>query len=345
MTTNSSPTPTPTPPKTGSSGAADNSKQRLIAIAAVIIVVLLGVNAFLLFNKFKQDRLNSELTTELDETEQLRAELEQQYYAALSELEEKKGQNEELNALIESQKEELKGQKTEIERLLRSKRDLDKARQKINELSTQVEQYLAEINQLRQENEELLANNSQLSSTNQELRTNLDSQRMANEELSSVKAALVSEKEELEEDRSRLSKKVTMASVVKVNSLEGNGLKIKSSGKKVRRNSAKNTDMIEVCFNTTANQIAEPGTEQFYIRIVDPLGETLALEQQGSGVLVNQATGEEVRFTQIKEVDYERNEANYCMEWKANQPLMEGDYTVEVYNKGHLAGTSTFRLR
>ncbi len=341
MTTNSSQNPAPAP----NSGGSDNSKQRLIAIAAVIIVLLLGVNAFLLFNKFKQDRLNTELNTELDETEQLRAELEQQYYAALSELEEKKGQNEELNALIESQKEELRTQKEDIDRLLRSKRDLDEARRKIRDLSAQVEQYLAEINQLRQENEELLANNEELSEVNQDLRTNLDSQYVANQQLSSAKAALVSEKEQLEASRSRLSKKVNMASVIKVSELEGNGVKIKSSGKEVTRRSAKNVDLLEVCFNTTVNEIAEPGTEVFHVRIINPSGETLALDSKGSGVLVNRATSQEVRYTKVKEVDYNRDQATYCLQWEPDQPLQEGDYTVEVYNKGHLAGANTFKLR
>ena len=344
MTTNSSSSPKP-----GSSGTTpggpDNSKQRLIAIAAVIIVALLAVNAFLLFNKFKQDRLTSELSTELNETEQLRAELEQQYYEALSELEEKKGQNEELNALIESQKDELTSQKSEIDRLLRSKRDLDKVRQKMQEMTVQVEQYLAEINQLRQENEELVANNSQLSEANQNLRTNLDSQLMENQELSSVKASLVSEKEQLEADRSRLAKKVNLASVIKVTDMDINGLKLKSSGKAVKRRSAKNVDMLEVCFSTTANQVAEAGPEIFYVRIVNPSGETLALEQKGSGVLINNATGEEVRFTQVKEIDYNREVQNYCLEWTPNQPMEEGSYTIEVYNKGHLAGTGMVDLR
>merc|ERR1712137_961179 len=84
-----------------SSPKQDNSRQKLIAIAAVIIVALLGVNAFLIVNSMNKSKANKELTSQLDESEQLKAELEKQYYEALSELEEMRGSNEELNALIE----------------------------------------------------------------------------------------------------------------------------------------------------------------------------------------------------------------------------------------------------
>ena len=339
---NPNPKPTPNPaPKSGS----DNSKQRIIAIAAVVIIALLGVNIFLLVNKAKQARLNEGLTAQLDESEQLKAELEKQYYEALSELEGMRGSNEELNALIEQQKEDLKAQKDQIESLLRDKRNLAAARQKIKELNAQVEQYLAEINQLRSENEQLAAQNTELSEVKDSLSSELSTQLATNEELSTAQAALVSEKQALEEEASDLSYKVTMASVVKVNEFDMTGLKIRKNGKRAKKRFAKNIDELEVCFNTTVNEVAEPGVEEFFVRIVNALGETLAIENMGSGTLVNQASGEQVRYTQVKEVNYNRNANTLCMVWAPNQPFQEGEYVVEVYNKGHLAGSSTFELK
>lgn len=345
-TSSSSPNPGAQPtPNPASKPGGDNSKQRLIAIAAVIIVALLGVNIFLMVSKAKQSRLNQELTSQLDESEQLKAELEKQYYEALSELEEMRGSNEELNALIEKQKEELKQSKDQIEGLLRDKRNLAAARKKIDELTLQVEGYLAEINQLRSENEQLSASNNQLSYEKDSLSTELSSQLVTNQELSSAKAALVSEKETLERDKASLSRKVNMASVVKVGDIDVTGLKIRSSGKSVRKRSADNIDEIQVCFNTTVNEVAEPGIERFFVRIINPLGETLAVEELGSGVIINNETGEEIRYTQIKEVNYERDVNNLCLNWAPNQPFQEGTYTVEIYNKGHLAGSSAFSLK
>ena len=341
MATNSSsvnPTPANNP-------KSDNSKQRLIAIAAVIIVALLGINAFLLVSYNKKGKANNRLSTELNESEQLKADLEKQYYEALSELEEMRGSNEELNALIEEQKAEIGEQKDRIAAMLGDSRNYDKARKELKKMKAQVEQYLAEINQLREQNQELMATNEQLNTEKQVLSTDLESQRMANQELTTVQATLVSEKEALETERNMLSKKVDIASVIKVDNLDVSGIKVKSSGKPVKKKFAKNIDQLKVCFTTTANQVADPGTEQFHIRIISPLGETLAIDELGSGSFKNEANGDEIRFTQVKEHEYNQDASNICTTWSPNQPFPKGNYAVEIYNKGYLAGTGSVQLK
>ena len=339
-TSSSSQSPNPAP-KSGT----DNSKQRIIAIAAVVIIALLGVNIFLLVNKAKQSRINEGLTAQLDESEQLKAELEKQYYEALSELEGMRGSNEELNALIEKQKEDLKVQKDQIENLLKDSRNLAAARTRINELSAQVEQYLAEINQLRSENEQLAVQNTELELTKDSLNSELSVKIKDNQELSDAKVALVSEKEQLEAERSALSRKVNQASVIEVSGIEVVGLKNRNNGKKAKKRYADNIDELELCFNTTVNNVAEPGVEEFFVRVVNPQGETMAIENMGSGTLVNQKTGEQLRYTQVKEVNYDRQASNLCLVWAPNQPFQEGKYTVEIYNKGYLAGSTMFELK
>ena len=338
----SSPSPTPT---NSGSGKQDNSQQQLKVAAIVTIAVLAILCVVLVANLVSKNNANKGLTYELNESEQLKAELEKQYYESLSELEELRGSNEELNALIEQQKSELKGSKERIEALLRDSRNLAQARKEIKNLTAQVEGYLAEINQLRQENEVLTARTTELSEQNMALNTNLDSARIRNMELSSSKAALASEKDAIEAERSFLAKKVNIASVIKVNALEATGMKMKGSGKAVSRSSAKNVDQIQVCFKTSANQVAEPGNEQFLIRIISPLGETLAIEEMGSGIFTNNANGEQIRYTQAEEIDYNQDEQQVCGLWSPNQAFAEGNYKIEVYNKGYLAGSTTLRLK
>lgn len=345
MSTNN-PNPKPSSPTSNPGpGKKDDGQQRLKIAAIATIAVLAIVCIVLVINLVNKNNANDSLTYELDESEQLKAELEKQYYEALSELEEMRGSNEELNALIEAQKAELKDSKGRIDVLLRDSRNLAEARKQIKGLNAQVEQYVAEINQLRQENEELTERTAELSEKNYALNSNLDSARMRNMELSSARAALVSEKEAVEADRARLSKKVNIASVVKVTNVEAEGLKVRSNGKTSTRRSAKNVDQLQVCFNTTNNQVAEPGVEEFLIRIVNPLGETLAVESMGSGVFVNSANGEQIRYTTIKEVDYDRDEQRLCLVWSPNEAFQEGNYELEIYNKGYLAGTSSFQLK
>lgn len=342
MSTNN-PSPTPTPMSGGNQ--SDKSQQNFKIGAIIAIAVLAILCAVLVFNLVSKNKTNDSLTYELNESEQLKAELEKQYYEALSELEELRGSNEELNALIESQKTELKESKDRIDGLLRDSRNLKKARQEMKGLTAQVEQYLAEINQLREENQMLTARTVELSAENNSLNTNLDSARVRNMELSSAKAALTSEKETLEADRAYLAKKVNIASVIKVGSVEVQGLKSRSSGKAVTRKTAKNIDQLQVCFEASSNQVTESGVEEFFIRIINPLGETMAVEELGSGIFTNNASGEQIRYTKIKDTDYDNDAQNLCMIWAPNQPFQAGNYNVEVYNKGYLAGSSSFKLR
>lgn len=327
-----------------SSPGSDNSRQRLIAITSVVIVALLGVIAFLLVNKFKQDRQSTELTTQLSETETLKAELEKQYYDALSQLEEMKGTNSELNARIESQMEELASQKAKIDQLLTNKGSLDKARAEIKKLNGQVEQYLAEINQLRRENQELGDRNRQLAEEKESLTGDLEAQRASNEELAAVKNTLASEKARVEQERAVLAKKVDRASMIAVQGVEVTGLKTRDSGKSVKKNYADNVDQLQVCFNTTANDVAENGKETYYIRIISPLGETLAVEGLGSGIFTA-ADNDQIRYTMGKEFNYNGTPQKMCSVWSPGQPFSKGKYDVEIYNKGYLAGKGSIVLK
>lgn len=330
------------PPTYGSNPKPDGSKQRIIAIAAAIIVALVGVNLFMLVSN---NNKKAELTEKLDTSEGLKAEAEQQYQAALAELEQMRGSNEELNALIEQQKADLTAQKGKIDELLVSKGNLSKVRKELESMKTQVKQYLAEINQLREQNQELTTQNVTLTENNQVLSTDLETERMTTASLSNEKAMLVSEKESLEGERAKLSKKVTAASVVKVSEIEVSGLKMKDSGKAVKKSYAKNVDQLKICFNTTVNEVAEPGSDLYHIRIVDPQGVTLAVESLGSGVFMSSDKNEEVKFTTTKEFDYNQDANTLCTTWSSGQELAKGTYQIELYNKGYLAGKSTFKLK
>ncbi|WP_020538854.1 hypothetical protein [Lewinella cohaerens] len=342
MTTNTSsptPTPTPLPPK------QDSSKQRLIAIAAVVIVVLLAVNAWLLFKYTQADKAQETLTTQLDESTKLQEELNDQYYEAKAELESMRSNNEELNAMIEQQQQELLASKDRIASMIRKGGDGSAARAEINQLKQQLNGYVAELNQLREQNALLTDENQQLAEQRDNLQTDLSSTRQTNESLNQERALLVSEKQQLASTNSSLSRKVSQASTIKVAGLEAVGQKIRRSGKPVTRQDANNVERISVSFVTTVNEITEPGTEEFVVRIINPQGETLAMEQMGSGVFTNQGTGEAMRYTLKDDISYDRNENALQFIWNPGQQFASGNYKIEIYNKGFLAGSTTMRLK
>ncbi len=340
ITNNPGTNPNPTP-NYGSAPKSGGNKTGFIVAIAILAVAAIG----LLITSISQNKQKTELSSQLDETTQLKKELEQQYYTALSELEEMRGSNEELNALIEKQKEEITSQKNRIDELLRDSKNLGAARTELKNLRAQVEKYVAEINQLRQQNQELSAQNSQLSETNTQLQGTLEEQRSAYQQAESARASLVSEKEVLEKDRAALSNKVTFASVIKVSNIDVQGYKGKSSGKLSKERQAKNVDQLQICFNTVANEVAENGSETYFVRIIDPQGVTLSVQDLGSGSLRSSTNGEDIPYTMTKEFSYTGGSSQLCANWAPNQPFNKGIYRVEIYNKGYQAGTTSFTLK
>lgn len=320
------------------------SNQRLIAIFTVVIIALLGVIGYLLYRNVNQSKIVKQQSEELISTEKLQAQLEKEYYQALADLEEMRGTNDELNALIETQKGELKTQKDRISVLLKDSKDLEVARAEIGKMKSAADKYLAEIASLRQENTQLSEANVQLSADKESLSQEVQARVQENEELEASRATLASQKETLEAEKNMLSQKVNVASVIKIQNIAVEGYKLKSSGKESSNRRADKIDGLKICFTALDNPIVPKGSERFHVRVISPLGETLS-GGTGSGVLRNPNSGEEVRFTQYRDVDYEKTETNICMNWQPDLSFDPGQYTVEVYNKGFLAGMSTVNLK
>lgn len=294
--------------------------------------------AWLTYNSISTTRILEQKIAELEEAESLQIELENQYNDALTELDRLKGENEDINNMIDQQKKELESQKSQISSLLREKRKLNAARAEINNLRTKVASYIAEIEQLKAEQEQLSEENMELKEATSTLNSDLQSKTIENESLYSARAKLVNEKEEL-------AQAVRLGSVVKVKDINVTGQKLRKSGKAAKRSSAKRINQLKVCFTTMTNELVAPGTEKFYIRIINPKGETIAIDDLGSGTLENNKTGEEVRFTQVAEYDYANDETQLCFVWEPGVPFQSGSYDVEIYNKGYLAGSGSFELK
>ena len=324
------PSPPPIPPKKQNSS--------LIPILLTIGFLMLVGIAWLTYNSMRTTRALEQKVAELQEAQKLYAELETQYNDAVAELEALKSDNEEINALIDQQKAELMAQKNKVAVLLRDKRKYDAARAEIRDLREKLAGYVAEIEQLKAEQEMLAQQNTLLKSERDELNQNLQARLSENQQLAEAKAQLVSENEQLAEA-------VELGSVVQVKNVNVTPQKIRRSGKTATQKSAKKTDQLKICFTTIANELVAPGTERFFIRVINPKGETLAIDDLGSGVLTDKKTGQEIRFTQMAEYDYANDETQLCFNWKPGTPFQSGSYKVEIYNKGYLAGKGGFSLK
>ncbi len=317
------------------------SQQKLLALATVAIIALLGLSAFLIYTKINQDKLIKSQSSELIEETRLKADLEKEYYQALSDLEEMRSNNSELNAMIETQKTELKSQKDKITTMIATSKDLGKAREEI----TRLRSYVTEVEELKKKNAALRDTNIVLSSQRDELVIQVQQERVTNEELSTSRNTLASEKEQLQQEKEVLSRKVDIASSIKVSDISALGYKVKGSGKESDSKKANKIDGIKICFKTTNNVIASNGMESFYIRIINPLGEVMAIQDLGSGNINLSNTGESIQYTQAVELEYSNEPAPGCVNWQPGIAFETGTYQVEIYNKGFQAGKGSFVLK
>ncbi len=329
---------------------SNDSKQKLTAIAFVIILLLLATNAVLLYNNYQKGEENAELQTDLDDTSKLKKELEKLHYSAQEEIELMKGDNADLNELIDQQKGELSKSKKRISALLsggkKTKRELEEIKTMMDEMRMQSDGYLAQIKNLKDENVQLTEVNTQLNSEKDELSLKIVEEQKMNDELTTARAALVTETENLTSRNANLNATVVRASVIDVRDLSVSGWKVKKSGKAIKKKYAKNIDRLKVCFTAEPNDVAETGEEDFYVRLITPQGETIAVESMGSGTFVSTDEDATIRYTHVKSVDYKKNEDTVgCFLWEPGTPFTKGTYSVEVFNKGYLTGKNTFKLK
>jgi len=324
---------------------SSKSKNSLSAMAIIAIIALIGLNGYQWFSNSQLKTQNIRQETELVELEKVQAELEQDYTAALEGLEDMRSDNNELNSLIESQKVELKSQKDKINNLIWTRRELNKAKDEIANMNSQAAQYVAELAKLRDENTNLMASNTQLKQQNSSLNTQYLNEQTAKKEIEAARAVLAVEKERLAKKNEVLDTKVDMANAIKVNFMKVQGYQLKDNGKKKKKSRAKNINLIEVCFTTETNLVTPSGPKEFQVRLIDPLGETVARDDMGSGVLTNKLDNTQVRYTSTGIIEYNNEDTEGCILWKVNDRLPKGMYDVEIYNNGFKVGKGNYKMK
>src|SRR5690606_3782083 len=150
-----------------------NGSSRWVNLGILAIIALLGINAWLFYDKYNKEKVIEQQGLDLDEAERLNMELEKQYYETMSQLDEMRGVNEEMNQLIDKKNEELEAQKNEIARLIRAGGDMNQVRARLREMEAKAEGYLAELDALREQNALLTEANQQLGTVKQNLEENL----------------------------------------------------------------------------------------------------------------------------------------------------------------------------
>jgi predicted nuclease with TOPRIM domain len=289
----------------------------VIYFLVVVIVALLGTDVYLYMKKNTSDQKivyqNDEKTRLQTELDSLEAQIEQVNTGRVRMSAELQAKNDSLRAKIKVLRSELAKGKLTAE-------ELSKAQEDVKQLRYFVTKYTADIEELRKENVNLATERDTLKNN-----------------LTTVSAKAT----DLEKQNQDLSTKVQVASALKVGAASVVGYKVKKNGKESDETKAKNINKLKISFTVASNAVANKGSHDIYIRIIDPIGNLITTNDSGTF----NADSQDLQYTYKTSIDYKDDSANYVVDWMYDQPFQKGTYTVLLYADGYTMGKTGVLLK
>jgi hypothetical protein len=305
--------------------ARKNEKTINMLIAAIVVLTLL--NGYLALNSYNNKRKNKILEAKRQETDSLYAHVSKELAIAAAALDSLKGKNAQLDSLIAIREQELAETRKQIDALLQKHTitltDLNNAKKLVKELHQENNIYLQNITELNRQYKLL---EQQKDSLNEALKIATEKTR------------------KLSEEKKQLGKKALMGSLLKVENITGIGIRL-SGSKETETNIAKKADKLKICFDVPAQRTADAGQKEIFIRIISPSGSTISIASQGSGILTDAETGEEVPYTTMASFEYEQKKKNICVYWQQNTTFTKGVYKISLYQQNYLIAESNFKMK
>lgn len=330
-------TPPPTPVEETPTPSKGPSKKAIIAIAVLLIALLLTALYWSRGTNARQAEQLLTLAEARHQSDSLYRELKQQLAIY-------KQENQELYAQIARKEAELEQQYSKIKRLIeqasRDKKDQKAIKSKLETLSNElggmreyVEDQTMDLEELRKENLRLKRE-----------RKELDEQYA--QELA-LRKRIAQQGADLQKANKEMQERLRSAAVLQTTNVKAVGLRLRNNGQRKGINTAKRTELLEVCFDIVRNEVTEQGPNRFHLRLIDPQGKVVKDAGRGSGQLELFDGSGSIQYTTSKIFDYNTGVKNLCLEWFAypNTPFVAGTYRVELYNKGRLAGNYNFTTK
>ena len=297
----------------------DQDSKKVIVI--IVISILLGVNALLLWQFFDKkthlEQVSRELDTTMAEKESLSAELQR----VKTEYEKLNQENASLQNQLSAKDEGIRLKIAQIQKLINSgdATQLRKAKEELSSLKELNQRYIAQIDSLN-------IANKMLSEQNVSLNQNLSS---ANTKVSS-----------LTQENSVLANKVAIASVLKTTNLKALGVRYKACGKESETTKAKSTDRIKTCFTIMENLVVEKGPKDIFVRVLSPDGAVMTTTSE-TFIYNGQAT----LYTTKESIMYENRNTDLCVYWEKGNDYSSGLYTIELYCESNQIGVASLTLK
>jgi len=282
----------------------------------VVIVALLGTNAFLYFkDKHEKERFvttNTEKERLKLEVEKIEVEFDKVNTMNVA-LTDKLQQEQQLaRAKISSLKQALqKGEVTQAE--------LAKAQEELKKLRTFLSDYKEDFSRLEKENTFLRAERDSLARS-----------------VTTVSAKASS----LEKKNSELNAKVKSGAALKAFNVRLQAFKVKNSGKSVEVTRASTAKKLTTYFNIVPNQLAEKDYHKIYLRVFDPSGNLIADERN-----MFEADGQEMQYSDMITISYNNDDTAYMIDWVNPKPFVKGTYAIILYANGFTMGKASISLK
>ena len=287
-----------------------NQPQKRKPVFLIILVILMaGALGYLYYNYTELQKESAEKEAELVRQ---REQLESELMAIYDQYDSLKSENDTMNLKLLAEQER-------IEKLLKiNANNVYKIRMYEDELETirkVLRSYIVQIDSLNQANIVLRTENIEVK---KQLR---QSER---------------EREELSEEKEELFEQVEKASILNAKNLVITPLNQRSREKFKTDKVAK----IRVCFTLRENAIIDPGTKTIYIRIARPDDVILT-----SGVNLFEYQGEQIVYSEKRDVEYENVDVDMCIYWTNDGQLIPGSYSITLFSEGNKIGSSVFALK
>lgn len=196
-----------------------------------------------------------------------------------------------------------------------------------------IDRYKIELGKLKQERIMLFKRADSLIAANKQLAMERDS---TSNELTNTRMVVDS----VSLENMAMNETIKKASIVKATDLRGEAVIIRNSGKVVDTRRASRADKVRACFTLTANAVAKKGDRIMYVQVINPKGQMM-----GDNV-VKEFEEKNLNYSASTNVFYENDELDVCILVNATESqLIEGKYTVNLFDGENLIGTATMELK
>ncbi len=145
---------------------------------------------------------------------------------------------------------------------------------------------------------------------------------------------------ELTSQNTELTDKINVGSVLIVNNVNANAMKLRSKGKLEVTKSSNKTDAFRISIKIAENRIAAKGDRNLYIVIKDPSGKVL--NNAGTITVDNQA----VAYTDKTIALYNNKALEVIIVVNVDKKsIIQGAYIIDVYIENYYVGTTTVDLK